>query len=300
VREKRANATILRFRSRDAAKARVNKFTNTLNDFLMKKLLLFTIIVIVSYLIACFKLPVEEQNQNSKVASQRSSQLDLLDLLGTSCTPDNIFDPSGSGCNDKLNVETLTLNNLPQYPGCTFKVTFKWLICDGGSLVDLTVGDFQILEHNCPQFSEDIKDKWNQTVFSEFIQDFETSVWNSIETHFIAKYMTPGKFNCGQGAFLNINYIRASCAKYACTLPTFETFEQPLGICTKIACGSECCPRATKICRKADGTLNIETEYDPFVANCGAPAFLNNPELPEPFKSAPLIGVTPCFFFCPL
>ena len=217
---------------------------------------------------------------------------DLIDLLGTSCVPGTIN--IGGGCNDTLYVDTLVVTNHVMYPGCSFKIIFQRRECKlGSSFEDVTVGDFQILEHNCPQFSTDLDNTYNQSIWSDYIIDFETEMWNKIRDYLISQKVTGEKFKCTQGVYFNINFIRASC--YRCV--TTKTRSGGLGVSTKLACGSQCCERHTRVCRQLDGTLKIvQTDVtNPFNITCSGSSFLTDP----PIWLGHIEWQTPCMVTCP-
>ena len=211
--------------------------------------------------------------------------------MGTACVPSSIN--IGFGCNDTTYIDTVVINSLSQYPGCIFKVIFQRQECKVGStLEDVTIGDFQILEHNCSQFSIDINNNYNQSIWSSFIINFETSMWNSIRDYLIALKVTGNKFLCGQGKWFNINFIRASCYRYASGIQ-----RNGLAISTKLSCGSQCCERHTTVCRNQNGTLQI-TQNDvtnPFNIDCSDPPFLTEP----PVWLGRIEWITSCKVTCP-
>jgi hypothetical protein len=232
-------------------------------------------IALLSFIIFCFTscdrfTNESELNENHLEVSLRSSG-DLIDLLGTACVPSSIVLPGL--CNDTTFLDTIDVT-LVSYPGCTFTIIFQTLYCGYAGFQDVTVGDFQIVEHDCAAFSNDINNNWNQTIWSSFITDFELEVYNEIQDYLIEQNVGEGSFNCSSGAYWNINFIRASCYRYASTT-------QLNGYLTsvKLACGSQCCERHTRVCVQSDGTLFIDT-YDttnPWSIDCSDPAFLIQP-----------------------
>ena len=216
---------------------------------------------------------------------------DLLDLLGTACVPSSIVIPGA--CNDTIYTDTVVITNHSMYPGCSFKVIFKRQECKIPSFKDVTVGDFQILDHDCPQFSIDLDNNYNQSIWSSYIIDFETEMWNNIRDHIIAQNVVGNDYICMQGVFFYINFIRASCYRYVSTIRKHGG----LGISTKLACGSQCCERHTRVCRNTDGTLNIVQSdvTNPFTISCSDPSFLMDP----PIWLGKVEWITPCKVTCP-
>lgn len=110
-----------------------------------------------------------------------------------------------------------------------------------------------------------------------FIADFDLAIWREIETYLVNTHFNDsGLFNCGEGMFWNINYVRAACIR----TPTF-TQENGLQVSYKFSCGSQCCERHTRICRNEDGTLNLTT-YDatnPWSIDCDGPDILMDSDL---------------------
>jgi hypothetical protein len=117
-------------------------------------------------------------------------------------------------------------------------------------------------------------------------------MWNVIRDLIIAQNVTENKFNCSVGVFFQINFIRASCYRYASVIQ-----KNGLGISTKLSCGLQCCERHTRVCRKADGTLQIVQNdvTNPFSISCSDPAFLTDP----PVWLGRIQWITPCSVTCP-
>ena len=233
----------------------------------------------------------DKQSLTSPLNIENRSNGDLLDLLGTACVPSSIVIPGA--CNDTIYTDTVEIMNHNMYPGCTFKLIFKRQECKlGSSLEDVTIGDFQILEHNCSQFSTDLFNYYNQSIWSNYIIDFESEMWNKIRDYIISQKVTGNKFPCLGGVFFNINFIRASCYRYASIIQ-----KNGLGISTKLACGSQCCERHTRVCRNQDGSLNI-TQNDvtnPWSIDCSDPSFLTDP----PLWLGRVEWLTNCLVTCP-
>lgn len=260
----------------------------------MKKInILFGLLVVALatvFIYSCAKDTDKSNIETNAVVETRGGS-DLLDLLGTACVPSSIN--IGSGCNDTTFVDTAIITNHPMYLGCAFKVIYKRQQCKSGQLKDVTIGDFQILEHNCPQFSTDINNNYNQNIWSSYIIDFETGMWNEIRDIIIVQNVTGDNFLCTKGVLFQINFIRASCYRYASVIG-----KGGLGICTKLSCGSQCCERHTRVCRKADGTLQI-TQSDvtnPFTIDCSDPAFLTDPPI---WIKGKITWITNCTVSCP-
>lgn len=262
----------------------------------MKFIKYFSIIILLfAFAFALVKCTKDQAFDNSKKIESRSD-ISLLDLLGTSCTPYSAIN-AGTGCNNVINIDTLVINNVPQYPGCTFKVTYQRLECTFGSLKDVTIGDFQVIEHDCVSFSRDLNNAYNRGILSSFVIDFEMNIWNKIRDHIIQIYVAPSSspYLCGSGALFQINFTRSSCYRVAC-------YQQKngLGVGTKITCGSQCCERQTRVCRNPDGTLQItEIQAPPPYngTNCSGQSFLQDP--PLVLKGWKRVWVSDCMNTCP-
>ncbi|TVR76012.1 MAG: hypothetical protein EA409_13830 [Saprospirales bacterium] len=232
----------------------------------------------------------KEQTDTKKSTLRSQTEYSLLDLLGNACIPENFGIPD---CNDSLFVDTVVINNLPNYPHCKFTVIFHTYICDLGNLLDVTVGDFQILHHDCLSFSNDLQNPNIQSIYSTFIADFDLSVWEVLEEYIIDKYFDdPNIFNCGSGMFWNINFVRSACYR----MPTFMQGEG-IEVIYKVSCGSQCCEKHTRVCRNQDGTLNLTT-YDatnPWFITCDGPDILMNSE----YWLNNVVTMDPCRVRCP-
>ncbi len=214
----------------------------------------------------------------------------LIDLLGESCVPSSIIIP---GCNDSVYIQTTTITDHEMYPGCTFKVVYKMQLCQSQNLIDLTVGDFQIIEHNCQAFSEDLNNNYNTLNFREFMTNFETKMWNSISQILTEQVSNSINITCGEGAVFNINYIRTSCYKYVALKSKTNLYET-----IKVACGTQCCERHSRICRKSDGSYMITT-YDvtrPWNITCDLP----NTGIPTLIiPPSKIVWISECSVTCP-
>lgn len=253
-------------------------------------------IIIGLLILSCSQEENSIQNNSNQIIELRGGGDGLLDLLGTSCVPGSIVFPGI--CNDTIFTDTVNVS-IAQFPGCNFTVIYHRFECELSGLLDVTVGDFQILDHDCQEFSDDILNPYVQSIWTDYIIDFEIAVWDEIETQLINQYFDDeDDYNCGQGGYWNINYIRSSCYNYVTTyIQEGPYIEEGLGISTKISCGSQCCERHTRICRNPDGTLNI-TKYDatnPFAIDCSDDAFLMDP----PIRIGKPIWQSGCRVTCP-
>lgn len=218
-------------------------------------------------------------NANESVVTYRSGETlstrYVLDLLGDACVPGSIF--IGSGCNDIEYIDTMQIT-LPAYTGCTFTIVFKHYECAAGGLLDYTMGDFQIISHNCSAFTTAFYTALTTggSTLATFLTNFELSIYNQIEQAIIAQYVPTGTYPCLQGLFFNIIFIKASCY-YNCIID----YPNSTSNYVKVACGVDCCERHTRVCRNAQGSIYTEVEYvHPDGIFCeDAPDFEENPIL---------------------
>jgi len=214
---------------------------------------------------------------------------DLIQLLGESCVPGSI--DIGFGCNDVEYIDTMVIT-LPAYSGCTFTSVYKKYECSAGGLFDYTMGDFQVLSHNCSAFSTALNGSYvtGAASFNAFVENFELAIYNQIQSNIIASYVPVGTYACLQGLFFNIIFIKASCYK-RCIIE----FSNGYASYMKIACGSDCCERHTRVCRNSLGALYIETLNAPAYP----PSCDNPPSFPGNMLLSRCIRETACSYSCP-
>ncbi len=231
---------------------------------------------------------------SSIIPRETSEDSTVLDLLGTYCFDPSIFN-AGSGCNDTLYQDTVSIVNLPSYPGCTFTVVFKYLRCSAAGLLDISISDFQIIDHNCAAFSNDISTVMSASIFSNFIQNFDLEMYSAIEQHFIST-INMNNYRCGFGAFVLIKFFTASCYRYCIA----ELPSGTLNSMTKATCGTECCEHQTKYCKDQFGVIIAQPDDTPFAYPpiCDGESILDQ-LLPCRFSSSNKIKwETPCTFRC--
>ena len=189
----------------------------------------------------------------------------LLDILGTDCIT-NEFSPTGiPNCPGILQERTITVTGLPDYPGCSFTVTFLYHECEIGNLLDIAIGDYQIVSHNCQKFSDEIAN----TSFIDFAnannlrEAFELQMFEAIEDYVIEEklnFFPDDHFECGFGMLFQINHFASSCYRYCYEL---YSYNEGVALWNQIkigGCSSECCEVHTRICTEPDGTIRKETE----------------------------------------
>ncbi len=226
-----------------------------LNQFL--PFITFSLMLVLSF--SSCQQNQEVESGSKTLSTIRNSELeeiqphDLLNLLDNSCIPESIN--LGEGCNDVEYIDTFIVF-LDEYPGCEFKILSSHFECIASTLMDYTMGDFQILEHNCDQFSKDLNDALNISTYAyaNFREQFETAVYNELERQIIEAFVPKGSFTCLDGIFFNIIFQKASCYK-TCIVNTSDTQVRYY----KVACGSDCCERHTSVCRNDKGELVTDT-----------------------------------------
>jgi hypothetical protein len=215
--------------------------------------------------------------------------IDLLDLLGESCLPNSILNV-GTNCNDVEFTDTANVT-LAAYPGCTFVVVWHYYKCVVGTLTDYTMGDFQILSHNCAGFETAMNNALSTSpaTLITFLDAFDLSIYNALIPVIINENVPPNTFECLHGVYFLIHFIHTSCYKY-CVIE----FDDESVSYVKVACGSDCCERHTRVCRNANGTLNIQQYFAPaYPPSCeNPPTFTGNSVLDR------CIRQTSCAYKC--
>ena len=153
------------------------------------------------------------------------------------------------------------------------------------------MGDFQILSHNCPGFTSAMNTalSTSPTAVISFIDAFDLAIYNALNTLIINENVPTGTFPCLQGVYFQINFIHASCYKY-CVI----AFNDDAASYVKVACGSDCCERHTRVCRNANGTLNIERYFAPAYP----PSCENPPSFPDNTVLDRCLRETACTYKC--
>lgn len=238
----------------------------------------------------------EEQltiDQHDLVISTRGdggslSTAELIDLLGTSCIPDSVI--GLGGCDTVLVSDTVVIT-LPDYPGCSFTVEYKYYSCRFNYHVGIFLADFQIISYNCPAFTTAINNAYNagETAFNEFIGNFDYDVASQIQLSILYSQY-PGVYDCNYQLRLVIyQYTRASCFKNCrIVYPNGSVSNE------KIVCGSGCCIQRIEACMDENGNWVIEkNNYSSYPYCDNPPIFQKNP-LPIHCTSE-----TQCTLTCP-
>ncbi|MGB4849545.1 MAG: hypothetical protein WBP41_16600 [Saprospiraceae bacterium] len=214
---------------------------------------------------------------------------DILDLVGIACVPGSI--DIGVGCNDVEYTDTATVY-LSTYTGCAFTIVYHYYTCSAGSLIDYTMGDFQLLSHNCSAFNSALNSALTAggATLTDFVENFELAIYNQLQQQIIAEYVPIGSpYTCLHGLFFNIIFIKSSCY-YRC----FYNLSNEAQSYVKVACGVDCCERHTRVCRDANNALVIETEYvHPSPPYCQDP-----PSFPDSKVLKRCVRTTSCQYKC--
>jgi hypothetical protein len=199
------------------------------------------------------------------------------------------------------------------YPNCTFQVEFSISFCNlTTSGFTIFIDDFEILDHNCPEYDQDLLDAELNNSLEVFVIEFNKEMYTAIERNVIENGDFTG-FACGELEILNVNFILNGCVKY-CLVP-IEAPHQGGGngftlsdetqnrqrkdgkyVLRQVKCGSSCCKRSTIACFDE---VNMEWDYS-------EPVFSALDDFPDPSEcdndpgscAAGSIGSTICLQTC--
>ena len=122
---------------------------------------------------------------------------------------------------------------LPQYPGCSFWIYAEYYVCtSNGSGQAIYFIDFEVLEHDCPQFNQDIINANNSNTLDQFTAHFNASVWKVL-TYSLISGSPP---NVSQIGF---EYYSAACEKTCYVIVTKKGFTGYVPI--DYPCSEYCC-----------------------------------------------------------
>lgn len=120
--------------------------------------------------------------------------------------------------------------SIPMYPGCQFRVQFLYWECiDGLGNIAYHITDYQIISHDCAQYSIDLQNAMNNGTINAFNITFGKQIWNSI-TLFLLSSTSPS-YNV-----LSANYYTASCTK-----DCYWKSKNGLWVGWRYSCGENCC-----------------------------------------------------------
>jgi hypothetical protein len=173
-------------------------------------------------LIQCSK---DDINSNTKVDHEIQTR--------TTVDPDCLPIP-GSACTQKIDTFNISIN---QFQGCTFKIAARVQKCPlGNNDYIYNIGDFSLLEHNCPTFDQALLNL-NGEYLESFIFNFKAQIREAIILHYLNTEQQI------EGKRITFSHYYASCMM-ACIVPVYEKFK-PYGligyIFYSLNCGDTCC-----------------------------------------------------------
>lgn len=177
---------------------------------------------------------------------------------------------------------------IPSYPGCTFEVKAEYHYCIQGGVRIYSVGDVEIVSHDCIQFSIDLKAAKNNGTLDQFTYNINRQLMDAIGF----KLITTTPVNPSNPSLTQrVEFIVASCNKYCYVPGKGDKFE--FGHYVKRKCTDACCRRATTYryingTWVQDGPTTVEDLDKPF--DC-----IDRLDQPCPANS---IWQSPCFMQC--
>lgn len=253
-------------------------------------LFLFPVLLILGIVYACNTLTedVGESLETTIVMERGNTPYDILDLLGVDCLIQP--DPNNpAGCFDEEFTETLVINDLPGYPGCSFTVEYNYLTCLFGGILQIQTGDYQIIDHDCLKFSNDISDSnMSEADWNDYISDFDIQVKDIIAEYMIEKFFDEEIFKCGEGVFLSVEVYASACYMYYITpISTVQQYDNlnggisddrnNLNTALKVTCGTVCCEYTYKVCVDENGNQVITEIPGQTPTSCGGDPIVNVP-----------------------
>lgn len=222
----------------------------------------------------------------SSFASRSEGREDSLDLLGISCFPDSLIDV----CDSFPTIDSMQIM-LPDYPGCTFWISFEYYECRNGSYQYYHIGSFHIVSHNCPAFWTAFSSAYaaGGATMAAFIENFDHDVFLQIKTNLANTLVPVGTNPCGTSFVVFMDYIRVSCYKW-CYIQNGQTVTS-----IRVACGSDCCPELTRACRDENGNLVLITSnVSSYPPHCTGPIIYDAGQPPKLCTSE-----SSCEYHCP-
>lgn len=193
----------------------------------MRNIFFNIIILILITLASCIDKPYTDLHNSTQPLQLREA--------GQSCIPDTASFNPGT-CYPGQFIQNIQLNS---YPGCNFFVRMHYIYCLGHGAVALHLGNFEILDHDCPQFNSDVLTAIANNTIDKFWFDFNVEVWRVMTNHYLNTF-SPGEFG-----ILKIEYLLSKCTKIC----TVESEIRPGGLTAlipvEIKCSNECCRRIT-------------------------------------------------------
>ncbi len=133
-----------------------------------------------------------------------------------------------------------TAIQLPQYPGCTFYISANYVRCSDWALGTeyIHMGDFSIIEHDCPQFNTDMTNAINNGTKETFIAQFNGSVWGVLTNYLLSQT---------NGIWSNtvLEYMVAACNQICIVEKRFSDTQFTALVPVNNRCSEDCCRRIT-------------------------------------------------------
>jgi hypothetical protein len=228
----------------------------------VQRLLIFGFMLTIFLVLSCQKNETEQnRNEISVMTEIRGDEVNDpnqnpwwdqdgpdWDQLSESCTPSGIF----TECNPTNPITVFLTIQLPQYPGCTFQVAFKYTTCYLPQPTVL-ISDYVMGYVYCANFQSDL---YNSTLpngigFGQFIYNIDQQIYEKIEQYVIGNIQSAGAPEpCYTLAFY----------KSACYMYCYGTNIRNQFVVRKKPCGDNaCCKRSVDYCNGiANGAVEQE------------------------------------------
>jgi hypothetical protein len=260
----------------------INLFSNRKKSILWVFMMLTgSFFLILPY--GCKEDPISPDDR-SNISIRGDSIEDLLELLGIACLPDSIQEE----CDSFPSIDSMVIM-LPDYPGCSFWITYEMYECRSGNNLYYYLGNFEIINHNCAAFTAAFNSAYaaGGATLASFVENFDHDVFLKIKTNLANTLVPAGSYPCDSSYVTFMSYIRVSCFKW-CYVQNGQTISS-----IKVACGSDCCSEVTRACRDEGGTLVLNTFYNTsYPPHCAGPIIFNAGTPPRMCSSESVCGFT--------
>lgn len=154
-----------------------------------------------------------------------------------------------------IGVESVSI---PDYPGCTFDVEYRYRIC--GTKMDLILDKWYENPY-CQAFNDDLQAliDINSPDIPLFLRKLQKKLMTALATKLAQNNTYINTPLCGIGLpTVSYGFTAGSCIKF-CLLKLKKTFGDGLNqwVVINIPCGDACCRTSYTICKNLDGSLNI-------------------------------------------
>ncbi|MBK7093749.1 MAG: hypothetical protein IPH57_01290 [Saprospiraceae bacterium] len=177
-----------------------------------------SIIFLAAFVLALVQCSKDEISGINKLSD---SKIEFRD--NNPCTPDL----GGITTCDSATIEMFV--QIPMYPGCHFRVRFLLWECKAGSAVAYHLSDYEIFDHDCPQYNTDLQNAMNNGLINVFNIGVGKQIWNSI-TQWLLNSTSPSF------SVVTIEYYVASCAKEC-----YWKLKTGYWVGKRYSCGENCC-----------------------------------------------------------